>query len=295
MDGEDIMGAFSEVVESVGSVVGGALDTVGNVIDKAVSNPLETAAIIATAVAAPEFLPALGEGAAATEGATGLASLGESVLPASEAFATGSELATTFAPTELASALTTPSIDLGTQALGDATTGAVGSTSTPSVLGEFNPANISGIGIQAPELSTLGSLGGTAAMDVGTAGLTADQLANANAAAQVGSNASSGLGYLGGAESLPSGTAGITGVTSAPSWTDISKSLGNLMGGQNPSGLATALYGGGVNIGGTNIPKSNQPAFTYTQQLPIQSASTDKTGTPFLSGNPQLLANLLKG
>jgi len=56
------------------------------------------------------------------------------------------------------------------------------------------------------------------------------------------------------------------------------------------------LYGkGNLNIGGTNIPKSNQPAFTYTQQLPIQSASTDKTGTPFLSGNPQLLANLLKG
>jgi hypothetical protein len=51
----------------------------------------------------------------------------------------------------------------------------------------------------------------------------------------------------------------------------------------------------GVNIGGTNIPKSNQPAFAYTQQLPIQSASTDKTGVPFLSGSPQLLANLLKG
>ena len=55
MDGEDIMGAFSEVVESVGSVVGGALDTVGNVIDTAVNNPLETAAIIATAVVAPEI------------------------------------------------------------------------------------------------------------------------------------------------------------------------------------------------------------------------------------------------
>ena len=37
----------------IGDIVGGALDTVGNVIDKAVSNPLQTAAIIATAVAAP--------------------------------------------------------------------------------------------------------------------------------------------------------------------------------------------------------------------------------------------------
>ena len=329
MDGEDIMGAVSDVVSSVGDVVGGALNTVGNVIDKAVSNPLQTAAIIATAVAAPEFLPALGESAAATEGATGLASLGESVLPAAEAFGSGAgSLATdaalasgagasgtalgdmaisglgevpvagSFTPSQLAEALSTsaPTTDyLGTQALGDVTTGAVGSTATPSALGSFNPANISGIGIQAPELSTLGSLGGTAAMTAGTAGLTAEQLANANLAGSIGSNASSGLGYLGGAESLPSGTAGITGVSPTTNWTDFSKGLGQMMGGQNPSNLATALYGGNLDIGGVNMPKSNQPAFTYTQQLPIQSASTDKTGTPFLSGNPQLLANLLKG
>ena len=305
MDGEGVMGAVTSVVDTVKNVVGGAVDIVkdaGSFIDDTVRDVVPGGwTTVAAVTGATMGLPTagLGETAAATEGATGLASLGESVLPASEAFATGLELAApAFAPSELATALSTsaPTTDyLGTQALGDATTGAVGSTSTPSVLGEFNPANISNIGIQAPELSTLGSLGGTAAMDVGTAGLTADQLANANAAAQVGSNASSGLGYLGGAESLPSGTAGITGVTSAPSWTDISKSLGNLMGGQNPSGLATALYGNGVNIGGTNIPKSNQPAFGFTQQLPIQSASTDKTGTPFLSGNPQLLANLLKG
>ena len=300
------MGAVSSVVNAVSDVVGGVVDVVkdaGSFIDDAVNDVVPggwvTVGAAALGAGALGALEGAGTAAATDAAATGLATLPESVLPATEAFATGSELAVpAFAPSELATALSTsaPTTDyLGTQALGDATTGAVGSTATPSVLGEFNPANISGIGIQAPELSTLGSLGGTAAMDVGTAGLTADQLANANAAAQVGSNASSGLGYLGGAESLPSGTAGITGVTSAPSWTDISKSLGNLMGGQNPSGLATALYGNGVNIGGTNIPKSNQPAFAYTQQLPIQSASTDKTGTPFLSGQPQLLANLLKG
>jgi hypothetical protein len=234
-----------------------------------------------------------GAGAAATE--TGLASLPSSVLPASEAFATGSELAS-FAPTQLASALSAPTTDyLGTQALGDATTGAVGSTATPSAIGQFNPANISGVGIQAPELSTLGSLGGTAAMSAGTAGLTAEQLANANLAGSIGSNSASGLGYLGGAESLPSGTAGITGVTPTTNWADFGKSLSNIMGGMNPTGLASALYGGQVNIGGTNIPRSNQPAFGYTQQLPIQSTPTDKTGTPYLSGQPQLLANLLKG
>ena len=308
MDGEGLMGAVSSVVDAVGDVVGGAVDVVkdaGSFIDDAVNDVVPGGWITVGAIAAPFAIPELGaalgtaEAAGATAAETGLATLPESVLSADAAFATGSELAApAFVPSELASALTTsaPTTDyLGTQALGDATTGAVGSTATPSVIGEFNPANISKIGIQAPDLSTLGSLGGTAAMDVGTAGLTAEQLANANLAGSIGSNASSGLGYLGGAESLPSGTAGITGVTSTPSWTDISKSLGNLMGGQNPSGLASALYGGQVNIGGTNIPKSNQPAFGYTQQLPIQSASADKIGTPYLSGNPQLLANLLKG
>lgn len=203
-----------------------------------------------------------------------------------------------FTPIQLAEALSksTPTTDyLGTQALGDATTGAVGSTATPSTLGEFNPANISNIGIQTPELSTLGSLGGTSAMDIGAAGLTAEQLANANAAAQIGSNSASGLGYLGGAESLPSGTAGITGVTPTTNWSDFSKSLGNLLGGNQQQNLANALYGGQVNVGGTNIPKSNQPAFSFTQQMPIQSTSTDKTASPYLTGNPQLLANLLKG
>lgn len=299
MDGEGIMGAVSSVVDTVSDVVGGAIDVVkdaGSFIDDAVNDvvPGGWVTVGAAALGAGALGALEGAGtAAATEG--GLASLPSSVLPASEAFATGSELAS-FAPTELASALTAPTTDyLGTQALGDATTGAVGSTATPSALGEFNAANISNIGIQTPELSTLGSLGGTAAMDVGTAGLTAEQLANANAAAQVGSNASSGLGYLGGAESLPSGTAGITGVTSPTNWADYSKSLSNIMGGMNPTGLASALYGGQVNIGGTNIPKSNQPAFGYTQQLPIQSTPSDKTGTPFLSGQPQLLANLLKG
>ena len=309
MDGEGLMGAVSSVVDTVSDVVGGAIDIVsdvGSAIDDAVNDVVPGGWVTVAAVAAPFAIPEIGAAMGATEAAagtaaaeTGLATLPESVLGADAAFATGSELAApAFAPSELATALSTsaPTTDyLGTQALGDATTGAVGSTATPSALGSFNPANVSGIGIQAPELSTLGSLGGTAAMDVGTAGLTAEQLANANLAGSIGSNASSGLGYLGGAESLPSGTAGITGVSPTTNWTDFSKGLGQMMGGQNPSNLATALYGGNLDIGGVNMPKSNQPAFTYTQQLPIQSASTDKTGTPFLSGNPQLLANLLKG
>ena len=219
------MGAVSSVVDTVSDVVGGAIDIVsdvGSAIDDAVNDVVPGGWVTVAAVAAPFAIPEIGAAMGATEAAagtaaaeTGLATLPESVLGADAAFATGSELAApAFAPSELATALSTsaPTTDyLGTQALGDITTGAVGSTATPSALGSFNPANISGIGIQAPELSTLGSLGGTAAMTAGTAGLTAEQLANANLAGSIGSNASSGLGYLGGAESLPSGTAGITG------------------------------------------------------------------------------------
>jgi hypothetical protein len=295
------MGCCGGFIGQVFNPVVDVVKDVGSFIDDAVNDVVPGGWATVAAVAAPYAIPELGAALGATEAAgataaeTGLASLPSSVLPASEAFATGSELAS-FAPTELASALTAPTTDyLGTQALGDATTSAVGSTATPSAIGQFNPANISGIGIQAPELSTLGSLGGTAAMSAGTAGLTAEQLANANLAGSIGSNSASGLGYLGGAESLPSGTAGITGVTPTTNWADFGKSLSNIMGGMNPTGLASALYGGQVNIGGTNIPKSTQPAFGYTQQLPIQSTPTDKTGTPYLSGQPQLLANLLKG
>ena len=282
MDGEGLMGAVSSVVDAVSDVVGGAVDVVkdaGSFIDDAVNDVVPGGWLTVAAVAAPYAIPEIGAALGATEGAAaaegGLASLGESVLPASEAFATGSELA----------------------AIPEATSSFGLSAAAPTAeFGTFNPSTVSGIGLQSPELSTLGSLGGTAAMDVGTAGLTAEQLSNANLAAALGSNASSGLGYLGGVESLPSGTAGITGVSSGTNWADFGKSLSNIMGGMNPTGLASALYGGQVNIGGTPIPKSTQPAFGFTQQLPIQSTpNTDKTGTPYLSGQPQLLANLLKG
>jgi hypothetical protein len=68
--------------------------------------------------------------------------------------------------------------------------------------------------------------------------LTAEQIAQAELAGQIGSNASSGLGYLGGAEALPSGTAGIQGVT-APTSLSLSDAqralrLGQSLLGQQP-------------------------------------------------------------
>jgi hypothetical protein len=108
---------------------------------------------------------------------------------------------------------------LGSQALGSASTGAVGSGTTGFGLsaGTATGGAAAGTGINAGALGGMGYLGGAGNLAVGTAGLTAEQIAQAELAGQIGSNASSGMGYLGGAESLPSGTAGITGVTAPTS------------------------------------------------------------------------------
>jgi hypothetical protein len=107
---------------------------------------------------------------------------------------------------------------LGSQALGNASTGAVGSGST-------------GVGLSA------GTTGGAAAgTGISTGSLVGTPLGAGMGT--VGTNAASGLGYLGGAEALPSGTAGITGVT-APTSLSLSDAqnalrLGQILGGQQP-------------------------------------------------------------
>jgi hypothetical protein len=128
---------------------------------------------------------------------------------------------------------------LGSQALGSASTGAVGSGSTGFGLsaGTATGGAAAGTGISTGALGGMGYLGGAGNLAVGTAGLTAEQIAQAELAGSIGSNASSGMGYLGGAESLPAGTAGITGVTAPTtlSLQDIQRGLRlgqSLLGGQ---------------------------------------------------------------
>lgn len=158
------------------------------------------------------------ESAALAEGAT-----------AAEAASAGASAA---ASTEAAVAGTTDY--LGSQALGSASTGAVGSGGTGIGL----TTSTAGTGLNTGALGGMEYLGGAGTLSAGTAGLTAEQIAQAELAGQVGSNASSGLGYLGGAEALPSGTAGITGVT-APTSLSISDAqralrLGQTLFGQQP-------------------------------------------------------------
>lgn len=265
------------IVEDVAKVGGALIDdplgTIGNVVEGALDDPLKTAAMVAAAYYAPTLLAETvaadaafvasdaaslaAQGLSEAQIASTLTASGVDAMAAIDAASlasqglSASEIATNLAQygeSAFTSSTAVPSAEgilsspqttdyLGTQALGDSTTGAVGSTATPSTVGQLS-TNVSNIGVQAPELSNLGSLGGTAAMQTGTAGLTAEQLAQATANAQVGSNATSGLGYLGGAESLPSGTAGIQGVTT-PTTLSLSDAqrglkLANTLFGQQP-------------------------------------------------------------
>ena len=150
------MGAFSEVVESVGDFVGdtvsGIGDTVtsfvedpieftGNVLENALDDPLKTAAIVAGSYFAPELLGELAPEALATEVAapellpvgwgsniipdvmaaeTGLATLPESVLAADAAFGTGAgSLATDAALAAGAGASGTAAADMAISGLGE--------------------------------------------------------------------------------------------------------------------------------------------------------------------------------
>ena len=81
-------------------------------------------------------------------------------------------------------------------------------------------------------------LGGPGTLAEGTAGLTAEQIANAKALGVVGTNAASGMGYLGGASSLPAGTAGITGATAGASIPAALKNAASLLKGLKNTGTS---------------------------------------------------------
>lgn len=280
------MGCCGGFIGQVFNPVVDVVKDVGSAIDDTVRDVVPGGWATVAAVAAPYAIPELGaalgatETAAAAEGATGLATLPESVLAADTAFATGSELA----------ALPEISSSWGL------------STAAPTAeFGTFNPATISGIGADTSSLGGMEWLGGAGSLAEGTAGLTADQISNAALAGSIGSNASSGLGYLGGAESLPSGTAGITGVTSTPitdSLTNIAKNASDLLGGGQQSGSNTAyMLAKGLSGGQESAPigyNMNQSPFTFTAQQPIQGTYNPQTSPLNISDQTKNLAKLLR-
>lgn len=281
------MGAVSNIVGAVGDVVGGAIEAVGDVgsfVDDAVNDVVPggwaTVGGAALGFGGLEALGGLGEAAALSEGATGLSTLGSSVLPASEAFATGSELASL---AEVASPWGL-------------------STAAPAVeFGTFNPAIISAPGIDTAALSGMEYLGGTGSLAAGTAGLTAEQLATATALGQVGTNAASGLGYLGGASSLLPGTAGITGVSSGLLGDLVNRANFPSSGTGTGTGAGTSVAGGntiipiiasgmsGGQVQAPSTPNMNANPFNFGTTTPVQ---TDKQQNPVYLGQ---LAQLLRG
>jgi hypothetical protein len=212
---------------------------------------------------------------------------------------------------------------LGAQALGDATTGAVGSGST----GFGINAGASGVGINAGTGSLLASAPIESGFGIsttapagnfgefnpnigsgvsGSSGIGIDTGAATEGYLGVGSASDaaskSGLGYLGGAEALPTGTAGIsTNVPASDSILDKTKRLSDLLKGgqqQQQSGFSPYALVKGLTDGQQNMPigyNMNQNPFTYTQQLPIQSSNSPMSTTPSdLSGQRTNLASLLR-
>lgn len=238
---EDVGDFVGDTVEGVGDSIGAfvedPLDFVGNVIESIGDDPVKAAAIVAAAYFAPELLAELGvtQSAAAAEfmaadaanlAAQGLsqaqiaqtlsASYGVNATVAANVAAATSNLTPQQLSSYAVENLSPVTTDyLGATSLGDAATGAVGSGKTGIGLsaGTASGGAAAGTGISTGALEGMQYLGGAGTLPIGTAGLTAEQIAAAGEAGKIGSNVESGLGYLGGAESLPSGTAGIQGVT----------------------------------------------------------------------------------
>lgn len=191
---------------------------------------------------------------------------------------------------------------LGSQPLGDVTTGAVGTGATGFGI---NP-NAAGVGIGAgtgslytPQVDTgfglsvnkpAGEFGefspyigsgttGSSGIGIDTGAATEGYLGTGSAADAA---AKSGLGYLGGAAALPSGTAGIT--STVPAENDIAKKLSDaLKSGQQQPSFNPYMLVKGLTDGQQNMPigyNMNQNPFTFTQQLPIQGNLSQITATP---------------
>jgi hypothetical protein len=285
------MGAVSNIVESVGDVVGSAVEAVGDAgswIDDKVNEEIPggwaTVAAVTGVYYAPEIAAAMGAETAGTAGTLGAgegaafgmsdamaAELGLSGGSAFEAGAAGDVLA-----------------GMGIEGAGATSPWGINPGLPTTEFGTFNPATVSAPGVNTGALSGMEYLGGTGSLPVGTAGLTAEQLANATALGQVGTNAASGMGYLGGAESLPSGTAGITGVEGGLSSSDLN----------NARKLADALNKSGQNFASAANPQfsgvgqgySMPNPFFRTEEKPIMAET--KANQPVYLGQ---LAQLLRG
>ena len=221
-----MLGSGSGILDSIGGAISDAGSFINNnVIQPVLDHPLESAlAITALATAQPELL---GLTAATDAGAaTGLASLGSSVLPAAEAFGTGAgTLATDAALAAGAGASGTAAADMAMTGAGlDAATAAPAVTSTDPFAATQTVADTTTPVSNLPT-GDLGTSGITPIDTTNTAGLSSANLAGTggtdmtavNAANAAGASASgTDLGtqmMTGGSGDLSSVTPG-TGVTS---------------------------------------------------------------------------------
>ena len=245
---------FNPVVDAAKDVGGGLIDAVkdvGSFVDDAVNDiiPGGWATVAAVATLNPE-LAGLDAATAATLDAAATDAALETASTEALAGWGGADLATTEAVQNAIAADVAGAAN--TAGAAAEATGSFGLK--PNVgfnFGELNPNIYNGS-------ITANAVPSPYPLTEGMAGLSAEQVANANALGQIGTNAASGLGYLGGAAALPSGTAGITGVTS---------------GGLSASDLL-------------KLAKAGKSLLTPQQQYQISSPDGAKLAALVRSGNP---------
>ena len=168
----------------VGQVLNGATDTVNKVVNTALENPLQTAALVAAAIYAPEILLSSGpESAGAEFGTDALwnaqaANAGATAAGATTAGITGG----TSGASTLANAGLNPSFDTVGNVL---QTGDMSSTFAPSIT-DLSGNAASGVstlgGVSSPVASSMEEIMAPTAYTYPTSGLNAAQLASAAAA-----------------------------------------------------------------------------------------------------------------
>ena len=292
MDGEDIMGAVSDVVESVSDVVGGAVDIVSdagswiddNVLQPALDDPIVTAAKIAAVASGNSWALPIIEGAdTAAEGGD----IGDIALSAAKSYAGG----------EISSGLDLGStdFDLGST---DFDLGSVGDfvSDYGDQIGDFpiegNYGNPLGSGVQDAvqnllDNNALQQISGVIPPTLG------DQAGDYPLEGNYGNPLAEGVSEA--TKNLLDYNANYANPSFLSNLNDITKGLsGNK---QIGSGNTAYLLAKGLSGGQGNAPigyNMNQNPFSFTAQQPIQGTYNPQPSPLNITDQTKNLANLLR-
>ena len=283
----------------VGQVLNGATDTVNKVVNTALEHPLQTAALVAAAIYAPELLASTGAESAGTEFGTDALWNAQAAENATSAGLSGAGETTagiaggTSGASTLANAGLNPSFDTVGNLL---QTGDMSSTLAPSIT-DLSGNAASGVstlgGASTPIASTMEEIMAPTAYTYGT-GLDAAKLASAagalkTASSLLGSNQSSGGG--GSSFAQPSGLSG--GVSSKTVGTGLDQTPAYLENLKMMGGYTTPIQS--VNTSGIVPSYKSMSSPTYARggdvhghpeypRSPLQTVFSTRGGSNYVQG-----------